>query len=403
MRPMRTRRFAACTIVAMTVVLAACTSSVATGHNEPTPSVLTTIAPPGGSKTTTTTTARAMPSTIPPSTTVAIRTTPPRPGARCSNSRVVLRPGIAVPGVYLASLQALSRTTTIGVTASEIYCSGGSGVGDVEPFPAWLVVSSDGGRTWRTMGSQLPRALSNGTTLAFSSRARGWLDASGTLGFTADQGRSWEIVELGGTVESLASEAGNVVALAVRSSGSTARVWRLSATGTQREPEPVLRPPPRSQGSLLAVLRSGEVFVYLQPFQPSATTPLHEISTRQPQWRTMKMPPCVHGLFTSLVATAGDTLATTCGLEDVGMMHEPKAFFLSVSGGRTWQRRSAALIPGSPDASGIPTLVMMAPAASSPTTYYMATSNEVSVSRNAGRTWTQLAIANGLFSTNWGA
>jgi len=115
------------------------------------------------------------------------------------------------------------------------------------------------------------------------------------------------------------------------------------------------------------------------------------------------MPPCVHGLFTSLVATAGDTLATTCGLEDVGMMHEPKAFFLSVSGGRTWQRRSAALIPGSPDASGIPTLVMMAPAASSPTTYYMATSNEVSVSRNAGRTWTQLAIANGLFSTNWGA
>ena len=36
----------------------------------------------------------------------------------------------------------------------------------------------------------------------------------------------------------------------------------------------------------------------------------------------------------------------------------------------------------------------MALAASSPTTYYMATFNEVSVSRNAGRTWTQLAIGN---------
>jgi hypothetical protein len=76
------------------------------------------------------------------------------------------------------------------------------------------------------------------------------------------------------------------------------------------------------------------------------------------------------------------------------MRHEPKAFFLSVNGGRTWQRRSAALNPGGPDPSGIPPFVLMTLAASSPTTNYMATIDEVSVSSDAGRTWTQLAIGN---------
>jgi len=106
------------------------------------------------------------------------------------------------------------------------------------------------------------------------------------------------------------------------------------------------------------------------------------------------MPSCLHGEFDALVGTSEDTLATTCGLGDLGMGHEPKAFFLSVNGGRTWQRHSAALTPGGPNPSGIPTLVLMTLAASSPTTYYMATIDEVSVSSDAGRTWTQLAIGN---------
>jgi len=76
------------------------------------------------------------------------------------------------------------------------------------------------------------------------------------------------------------------------------------------------------------------------------------------------------------------------------MFHGPKAFFLSVNGGRTWQRRSEALIPGGPDPSGIPTLDMTANlAAASPTTFYMATVNEVCVSDDAGRTWKGITLS----------
>jgi len=201
------------------------------------------------------------------------------------------------------------------------------------------------------------------------------------------------MVKLGGAVESLVSEGRYVVALVVNSLGNTAQVWRLSATSTHREPEPLLRPPPRSQFPLMALLpRSGDIVVYFQPLQGSA--PLYAISTSQSRWRTRTMPSCLHGEFDALVGTSEDTLATTCGLGDVGMGHEPKAFFLSVNGGRTWQRRSAALNPGGPDPSGIPPFVLMTLAASSPTTYYMATIDEVSVSSDAGRTWTQLAIGN---------
>ena len=77
--------------------------------------------------------------------------------------------------------------------------------------------------------------------------------------------------------------------IAVNSLGNTARVWRLSATSTHREPEPVLHPPPRSQWSLMAVLpRSGDIVVYFQPFQGSA--PLYVIDMSQSQWRTTTMP-----------------------------------------------------------------------------------------------------------------
>ncbi len=305
----------------------------------------------------------------------------------------MLRPGTTVPGVYLASLQVLSRTTVIGVTQSEIYCSSGTGVGDFEAFPAWLVVSTDGGRVWRTTGSQLPRALNSAGMLAFSSSARGWLAAGGTLAFTGNQGRSWQVVKLGGAVESLVSDGRFVAALDVSSPANTAQAWRLSATGTHREPEPVLRPPPRSQWSLMAVLpRSGDIVVSFQPFQGSA--PLYAIGTSQAQWRTTTMPSCLHGAPNSLVATADDTLATTCEVGGIGMFHGPKAFFLSANGGRTWQRRSEALIPGGPDPSGIPTLDMTANlAAASPTTFYMATVNQVCVSDDAGRTWKGITLS----------
>ena len=383
MKPMRTWRIVALTTVALAA--AACSTSSTT-------TTMTTVHV-GTSRTTTTTTAHGRTSTTLPSTPVVIRTTPPRPGSRCGNYKVVLRPGTTVPGVYLAALEVLSRTTAIGVTQSEIYCSTGPGGGGFEAFPAWLVVSTDGGRVWRTTGSQLPRALNTVGTLAFSSSDRGWLDASSNLAFTANGGRSWQVVRLDGAVESLASDGRYLAALAVNSLGNTARVWRLSATSTHREPEPVLHPPPRSQWSLMAVLpRSGDIVVYFQPFQGSA--PLYVIDMSQSQWRTTTMPSCLHGEFDSLVGTSEDTLATICSLGDVGMRHEPKAFFLSVNGGRTWQRRSAALNPGGPDPSGIPPFVLMTLAASSPTTYYMATIDEVSVSSDAGRTWTQLAIGN---------
>ena len=68
--------------------------------------------------------------------------------------------------------------------------------------------------------------------LAFSSPAKGWLDASGKLAFTANAGRSWQVVRLDGTVESLVKEGRYRTTLATNSGATRPR---LAVVGNEHE------------------------------------------------------------------------------------------------------------------------------------------------------------------------
>jgi photosystem II stability/assembly factor-like uncharacterized protein len=140
----------------------------------------------------------------------------PAPGSRCQSTPIQVNVGTVVPASYLASIQFLNALTGVGLTASMNNCSIGQGGYETEAFPVWEVVSSDGGKTWKTVGSALPKALVPSyfnADLAFSSPGRGWIEAGGVLAYTADAGQHWRVVPLGGTVTVLRSSGQAVSAL----------------------------------------------------------------------------------------------------------------------------------------------------------------------------------------------
>lgn len=275
----------------------------------------------------------------------------------------------------------LTRTTGVGVTFPLLACSP-SGIAS---YPAWLVGSDNAGQTWRVVGSQLPTWLGpNASSPVFTSRRQGWLDAGGQLAFTSDGGTTWQKVKLGvtGSVQLVGS--GNYVAAQVVNPASgVVQVWRLSPTSTARSPEPTLREPlPIAGQSLQIVPETGELVVY---FESSAN--IFAIGVNQVRWRTISPPRCQLGALNAVVAAGGETLAAVCG-QGEGMMHESKAFYVSGDEGRTWQERGQ-VIAGKADPSNMPFEDLVAIAASSPNTYYMADSNGLSVTHDGGRTWSQ--------------
>ena len=96
----------------------------------------------------------------------------------------------------------------------------------------------------------------------------------------------------------------------------------------------------------MAVLpRSGDIVAYFQPLQGSAPLLLNRhVPVAVADDQDASMSPRRIRL---LVGTSKDTLATTCG-HGVGMMHEPKAFFLSTNRGAAGTfaaKRSARVAP----------------------------------------------------------
>ena len=170
--------------------------------------------------------------------------------------RIELGVGAVVPAPYLAAIQFLTSGTGVGVgvSASRVMCVVDNGGDSTEPFPVWEVVSSDGGRVWRTTGTLLPRALATGFTdaeLAFSSTSSGWLEAGGTLGYTDDKGLQWRIVDLGAIVTALEPDGHTDVALVSHELHPWAEVWLLSP----RARFAAIRHASRSPGTLFAVRR----------------------------------------------------------------------------------------------------------------------------------------------------
>ena len=318
----------------------------------------------------------------------------PAPGSKCSHARIEVGPGTVVPASYLAAIQLLSSDTGAGLTASMIDCSIDQGGSEDEAFPVWQVVSTDGGRVWKAVGSALPKPLVPffaDADLAFSSTSRGWVEAGGALAYTKDSGRHWKLVRLGGTVTALHADGQTVAALVDKATvHGWAAVWLLSPEGDVRGATSHIQ----VNGFLaavdeLAVLpQTGELVVEVPVGRDDYLVAAKGVGSL---WSRLAEPSTNWGIAT-ILAIGGNDLAAVCGM-GVGMNKEPKIFAVSLDGGRSWQIRSAWRTGLAPDPSGLPIYDLFSVASSPGGNLYMATTMEAAVSRDGGSQWVSLEIA----------
>ena len=299
-----------------------------------------------------------------------------------------------MPAPYLAAIEFLSSDTGVGLTASMIDCSIGQAGSEDEAFPVWQVVSTDGGRVWKAVGSALPKPLLpsfTNTDMAFSSPSRGWVEAGGALAYTKDGGRHWKLVRLGGTVTALQADGQTVAALVDKAAvHGWAAVWRLSPEGDVRWATSRIQA--SGFGTVvdeLAVLpHTGELVVVVSRVGSGHIMAAEGAGSRWSRLGEL----CPDWGIDAVIATAGDSLAAVCGI-GVGMNKEPKIFAVSLDGGRSWQTRSAWRTGLAPNPSGLPISDFFSVAASPDGDLYMATTMEAAASRDGGHNWVPIEIA----------
>ena len=127
-----------------------------------------------------------------------------------------LAPGNPVTGGGLQTVDFMSATVGVGLTASVSACASPRGQTTTVAWPVRLALSSDAGHTWAIEGSlQLPGSrpgtwpapagspptptggFAPPAMLAFSSPTVGWAEVNGVLSHTADGGMSWHRADLG--------------------------------------------------------------------------------------------------------------------------------------------------------------------------------------------------------------
>jgi hypothetical protein len=292
-------------------------------------------------------------------------------------------------------LQFLTDSTGVGLTASDISCSIGSGGGSFEPFPVWEVVTHDGGQTWRATGAQLPRSLVprfSNAAIDFGSVERGWVEAGGVVAHTSDAGDRWEVKDLDGTVDTIVADGKSVAALVLQPRTSSMRVWRLSPAGglTGRTAS---RTVPLAMayygGAELAVeAQSQQVFVAPERWGAGIVT----IAWAARSWSVLKTP--CKGSVQSLLVPPEGGLTLVCGY-GASMDKNPKAVMASSDGGRTWRVLSswAPTGPDSTDRSGLPVTDFLDAAFAPSGSYYMATTLGLASSSDEGRNWLPLDVA----------
>jgi hypothetical protein len=312
----------------------------------------------------------------------------------------VLRPGVAVPVQYLSAVQFFNDNDGVGSTISDIPCFIGSGGASEEPFPVWEVVSHDGGRTWRTTGRALPTVVAPrllGADIVYSTAERGWVEAAGALAYTGDGGRSWRVLRgAGEALDLVPGTGGSADALVARENTGRAEVLVLSDNGAVTGHTRVVRVSPASvlSGAQLVVGPGGVLFVSWGNSNRVAT--LRTVRGTW-SWTAPACPASLPGALldpggASLLVTGAKTLTAICGY-GVGMDHQAKLVRSSSDGGRSWRAEASLKDPFGPDKSGLPRQDLMATAVGPAGTFYMATTNELALSRDGGRHWSPLDLA----------
>jgi hypothetical protein len=297
-----------------------------------------------------------------------------------------------VPAPYLAAIQFVSANVGIGLTASFISCSIGSRSTTTEAFPTFEVVSTDGGKTWRTTGSRLPRILNPrfaDADLVFSSPLQGYVEAGGALGYTHDEGRHWHVVDAGGTVTTLEPARQGIVALVANPARAEARAVLLSRTGSATASTPTIR-----AGYLIATI--DELAVVPTTQQLVVVVPALKgdelVSTSRfgSSWSSLTKP-CPGLQVDAVLATSAVGLVAICQA-GASMNESPKMVAVSFDGGHSWRHVAAWHNLQAPDPSGLPTADLLSAGTGPGDKLYLATTTGEASSSDGGRHWSPLNV-----------
>lgn len=254
-----------------------------------------------------------------------------------------------------------------------------------EPMTLRLVVSDDGGATWRASGSRPPVAGQNGpmnSTVECTTGNRCFLAANGTLVATTSAGQRWSTVRLGHPVVTLA-RIGSVI---YAGTSGDWRAWRDSGSADAFVPGAPL-PTPSNGTYWTFTVGPGPMDVVAQPNAGDSPSSLMLSSSDGAMtWRSIPNPCIGQGPPGQVAALDSGQLAMIC-IGGAAAGSEDKSFFVSSAARNSWVRRAALRSLDGPNPSHIPSEDYGALAAPFLDEVLMATTDRLAISTDGGGHW----------------
>ncbi len=323
-----------------------------------------------------------------------------------------LVPGVSFPAWHLGAVLFGSPSSGVGLTANQIICdhrlsSGGIAVGYHRQVTQ-LASTSNGGRSWRLIGSRLPAIASPAggpwpeQVVATSSSAVWALVGTGRVVASADAGVRWTTQPVPGTVSKIEVADGSVWALTciqvrIHAFPCLAQLWRTRQPGS---PWSRVRLPRQiAQGAYsiqLAVLRRSLIVGVtggsgLKPrFRLLRSSDLGSRWTvRLVKWRGQ---PCQYG--TTLATAPPSTAWLLCNTVGAGNNNSDKSLLQTTDEGRSWRVFSSVNLTGRSGAGQLQRPEPVALAASSSNRLWLSGDRDLTVSGDGGRRWDRVRNVN---------
>ena len=285
-----------------------------------------------------------------------------------------------VAGAALSTITFLSASAGFGVWARSARCG------------ASLVVTVNGGATWRVAGSPIPASRNafgpfQQPEIVFTTQGVGWINGSGLLLATRDEGTHWSVLHLGPSVLGIDRFGSSLWAyVSSCNAGSRCRV-RLEATTAQTmswHTVGLLPTAIESRGVVAARLTDEDALVAQGQV---GVTQAYLTNNGGHTWSSVD--PCGQSRMSPEALTptpSGDVFVVCSG--GAAMGNEPKSLYRSTDGGRAWDLVATDPHLGPPY---VPTPLPLGDfgdlAAPTTTELWMTTVNGVSETRDGGAHW----------------
>jgi hypothetical protein len=234
-----------------------------------------------------------------------------------------------------------------------------------------------------------PLALGTGldltAELAFSSDGTGWAEVGGQLSFTSNGGGSWQLAHLGAPVASVAQAGSEALAV----TWGKWQLWRSTAASGRWRLVSVIPVAPKTTEADISIGPAPSEAVVATSHYGDTPPLVAETTDGGRSWQIARDPcrPPHWWNVNALGESPEGTMAALC-LGGAAAGSATHGFYVSDDRGQTWSLRAADTNLAGPDSSGIP-LQDSGMALAAPTTsrFYIGTENTFFMSVDGGRHW----------------